>query len=144
MRSQFNFVTPGVTTGFGVVSNARAKSPAQRKHASIQATAIHRFFVIVNPPAYLRIVPKCTLEVKETEGYRCKPTFAGFEKIGSLNCPCDRTGSAQFHFLASVFDVLIAFRNHTSVDQIQQLRSEGLSLSEAAKRSGTTVAVVRR
>src|ERR1022692_3565889 len=75
---------------------------------------------------------------------RSEPTVAGFDKLGSLNCPCDRTGSAQFHFLASVFDVLIAFRNHSPVDQIRQLRSEGLSLAEVAKRSGTTVAVVRR
>ena len=58
--------------------------------------------------------------------------------------PCSRRGSAVFHLVASLFGMLVAFRNDTPLDQIRLLREEGYSLAEIAIQTGTTVAVVRR
>jgi DNA-directed RNA polymerase specialized sigma24 family protein len=60
----------------------------------------------------------------------------------------DPTGNALFHLLASLFSVQVssasACRKDIPVDEIRQLRADGCSVAEIARRTGTTVAEVRR
>jgi hypothetical protein len=61
---------------------------------------------------------------------------------------CSDTGNALFHLVASMFSVDVrsssSCRKDTPVDEIRQLRSEGISVAEIARRTGTTPSVVRR
>jgi hypothetical protein len=58
------------------------------------------------------------------------------------------TGNALFHLLASLFAVEVgpasSCQKYMPVDEIRQLRSQGLSVAEIASQTGTTLAVVRR
>jgi hypothetical protein len=57
------------------------------------------------------------------------------------------TGNAQFHLLASLFSADVrspgACPKYTPVDQIRQLRADGRSVAEIARRIRATVAQVR-
>jgi hypothetical protein len=79
------------------------------------------------------------------------------EKISGFFCPASplprtvawhrrgsRTGSAQFHFLTSLFGLEVRLHNDPMEDEIRQLRAQGLSVAEIAKQTETTPAVVRR
>ena len=61
---------------------------------------------------------------------------------------CFRTGNAFFHLLASLFSVHVpsptACRKDIPVDEIRQLRADGHSVAEIARKTGTTVSAVRR
>jgi hypothetical protein len=59
-----------------------------------------------------------------------------------------RTGNALFHLVASLFSLevraAIPCRKDTPVDEIRQLRALGRSVAEIARKTGATVAMVRR
>jgi hypothetical protein len=58
------------------------------------------------------------------------------------------TGNALFHLLASLFSLDVhsanACRKDIPADEIRQLRAEGHSVAEIARRTGATVSEVRR
>jgi len=60
----------------------------------------------------------------------------------------DRTGNALFHLVASLFSVHVCSSSPCRKDipavEIRQLRAEGCSVAEIARRTGTTVSEVRR
>ena len=68
----------------------------------------------------------------------------GLPFIRVIGDPAAGTGSAQFHLLASTFGTTVSTRDSAPTERIRQLRAEGLSLAEIARRTGSTVAVVRR
>lgn len=62
--------------------------------------------------------------------------------------PRSVTGNAFFHLLASLFSFHApsptACRKNIPVDEIRQLRAQGRSVAEIARKTGVTVATVRR
>jgi hypothetical protein len=58
------------------------------------------------------------------------------------------TGNAFFHLVANLFSLDVpaarACRKDTPVDEIRQLRALGRSVAEIARKTGATVATVRR
>src|SRR4051794_22092551 len=78
---------------------------------------------------------------------------AAYLTVGTLILVAGRsniaTGSALFHLLASLFFVSVrsaeaALRKDTPVEEIRQLRALGRSVAEIARKTGETVATVRR
>jgi hypothetical protein len=59
-------------------------------------------------------------------------------------CSYGRTGSALFHFVASLFPSSVTLRKCTPADQIRQLHAEGVPLVKVAEQAGVSESVVRR